>query len=457
MDEGREAVLQILSRTVKKELEDICSEKPTTFRLPREIKEISEISFNDQFKELQNRAPCLSRVITSAAYNERNLARNTVKTKETLTPGIVTASSIILNCRSQRINIITTKNSLILRRGGAKQRAFKRLNAMGICTSYKVAIDTQYKMGQDVDSTVKTWIKEVLQNETKVIDNPHTKNNEDYSKGETAMSDCAPSPDSNTTELRNMETDADLFEGDLIDEDGSFMALALLDNDNELTPDQSVKNSLASDIHAGNEESNHQINVSKQDMIQKQLHPEFEEVCEDVLSPESETNTRIVTPTCTNTKPSINPISNEAKSTETEVAMNSTPLQEDNITGFVVVGDNVDMRNKARNPSKHHGNKDHHFFHILAVKKRIIPGRTSELETPSTGLTDEKIPPTTAFLPSVTDNECLKSEFNILVGRILSKYVPSLSWMTELLPSHIYHKYSKQVAQVSKSVSIYSC
>ena len=123
--------------------------------------------------------------------------------------------------------------------------------------------------------------------------------------------------------------------------------------------------------------------------------------------------------------------------------------------GYVIVGDNLDMRSKARHPSRTHANKDHHFFNLIAVKKRICLDKTYHVQS---NLHKEKcLPPVTDFLPSVHDNECLKEDFKILVGRILAKHVPELEWLNEVLPDHIHHKNLSQVTKKTEAVSMQYC
>ena len=133
-------------------------------------------------------------------------------------------------------------------------------------------------------------------------------------------------------------------------------------------------------------------------------------------------------------------------------SQDKTTNQEEPVLGYIIVGDNVDMRNKARHPLKTHGNKDHHFFHILDIKKRLKLDRTG-WDRREKIRKENNMPPARSFLPSTDNNLTLTNEFKTLIGKILCKNVPELEWMEELLPKHIYHPYLKQVSKTSQSVS----
>lgn len=121
-------------------------------------------------------------------------------------------------------------------------------------------------------------------------------------------------------------------------------------------------------------------------------------------------------------------------------------IRKENITGFSLVGDNVDIRNKARHYSRTHGDKDHHMFHLMAVKHRVPYTLSGEDPPPCS---DEL----SSLLPSHEDNKKLKLEFRILVGRVLLKYKPEFNCLKEFIPDHINHFNAKYTNKKSDVVS----
>ena len=60
------------------------------------------------------------------------------------------------------------------------------------------------------------------------------------------------------------------------------------------------------------------------------------------------------------------------------------------------------------------------------------------------------------FIPTESDCSAVKKELIVLVSRVLVQYVPCLRIFQDLVSSHIYHKYSKEVCQASEIVSFSS-
>ena len=84
----------------------------------------------------------------------------------------------------------------------------------------------------------------------------------------------------------------------------------------------------------------------------------------------------------------------------------------------------------------------YHMYSILALKSRVpIP------QLPHTGSLEDT--PAEHFLLSAQDMKELKGTLTVLVARLLTQYIPSLSFLAAVVPKHICHKYSVQMAQKS--------
>ena len=53
--------------------------------------------------------------------------------------------------------------------------------------------------------------------------------------------------------------------------------------------------------------------------------------------------------------------------------------------------------------------------------------------------------PLLGFIPNLKDEDSMKKEIKILVGRDLVKYVPGLKWMERFLSKYISHQYNDLV------------
>lgn len=103
-EEGKTSMIDIVGKAIDKEAMDICSNKPTSFRI--DDMEDFVLSFKDLSAELTERAKILTKCLTSASHNERNLRRNKLKTIESLTPNLVYAAGLLFQSRNQRVNAI---------------------------------------------------------------------------------------------------------------------------------------------------------------------------------------------------------------------------------------------------------------------------------------------------------------------------------------------------------------
>ena len=115
---------------------------------------------------------------------------------------------------------------------------------------------------------------------------------------------------------------------------------------------------------------------------------------------------------------------------------------------FKFWGDNVDKQRCVRDyRSDHHGAMVH-MYSILAGRSRtpakelLHTGQLSNLTDISADM----------FLPQQSEILVIKSNLVVLVSRILVKYFPALKFLAAVVPKHIHHKYSKEMAKKSEVV-----
>ena len=112
---------------------------------------------------------------------------------------------------------------------------------------------------------------------------------------------------------------------------------------------------------------------------------------------------------------------------------------------FKFVGDNVDKQIRVRDVRSNHQATMHHMYSIIAVRNRVDTAQLSC--TGNTADITEVLPKD--FLPSAADASAMKSNIVILVARILVTNIPSLSFLAGVVPMHIQHRYSKEMATKS--------
>ena len=111
-------------------------------------------------------------------------------------------------------------------------------------------------------------------------------------------------------------------------------------------------------------------------------------------------------------------------------------------------GDNVDKKRGVRDVrSDHHGSLLH-MYSILAGRSR-----TNAKDLSPTGCVSS-LSATSAleFLPSSEDHHAVRNNLVVVVSRILTQYIDSLSVFSKSVSAHIQHKYSKEMGRKSEVI-----
>lgn len=113
-------------------------------------------------------------------------------------------------------------------------------------------------------------------------------------------------------------------------------------------------------------------------------------------------------------------------------------------------GDNWDISVLVHNMRSDHHNKDLHYFASNLIVDRV----------PCEGLCQVcprrniQTLPNCHFLLNDAEREKLREDFNVLLGRVLVAHIPSLSFLKAVIPQHIAHCYTNEMATKSAIVSL---
>lgn len=142
-----------------------------------------------------------------------------------------------------------------------------------------------------------------------------------------------------------------------------------------------------------------------------------------------------------------NPVCDETSQSQHCIAQLTQSEQITPVFSYKLVGDNIDKDIKPRNMRIDHRTKSLHYFNAYAIKDRIDTSHLVESHNSSPQLCLNDI------LPTNQDYSTLKSNFTVLVSRILCQNFEFFRiHFSDVLISHIPHRYSKEMSEISEMV-----
>ena len=118
-----------------------------------------------------------------------------------------------------------------------------------------------------------------------------------------------------------------------------------------------------------------------------------------------------------------------------------------------LVGDNIDKNIKPQDMRIDNQTKSLHYFHIYDVRDRIDLTDYDD-EEPSPDITSISID---SILPSADDDLALRTNYSILIARVLRKHMPFFKKFGAGLERHIRHEYYEEMSTKSEVVSAHAC
>ena len=156
----RELIVSEVAREVNLEGTSLCQDMSSQFR-DRDPTSLREWCFEALENEMNEKAPLTLKLLLAMAP-KGDAPPTHIKY------GLLTAFSILMYCRNRRVNKVQAIISLILKKGGARQRVFRRLNSLHICLSHQTVMALQRELGKVFFVVlVREWQKDVYEDHKK--------------------------------------------------------------------------------------------------------------------------------------------------------------------------------------------------------------------------------------------------------------------------------------------------
>lgn len=116
-------------------------------------------------------------------------------------------------------------------------------------------------------------------------------------------------------------------------------------------------------------------------------------------------------------------------------------------TGFAIAFDNIDGRRERKHMTKDNQNLDFHWVNHKVIMNRVSGNGLGTSERDIGAVSNIK------FLPTIQDQKLQRHNYTVLVSRILVENLQCFSFLKNVCIYHIPHKYSKEMAKKSETVS----
>ena len=117
---------------------------------------------------------------------------------------------------------------------------------------------------------------------------------------------------------------------------------------------------------------------------------------------------------------------------------------------FQGTGDNWDQRIRVHEMRKDHQNIDCHYFASNLVVERVPCHHLDNISPKG----DIRQAANIDFLLNQEELHHLREEYKIIVGRVLVEFIPELRFLKTVIPNHISHQYSNEMANKSTIIPL---
>ena len=159
--EVNEIIHQLTGKEITSEIVGLRSKNdPSLLRKPA-VEQLADFSWDNVNQELRNRAPWFVQFLEAATANPSQ-SRNSLKTKEALIAPMLDAGFQLVSIFNEDMNAIRKIKSIVLKEGGLKKSAFKRLSPLYVCMGYGATNTLFETAGKGFDKLLlKAWKSDV--------------------------------------------------------------------------------------------------------------------------------------------------------------------------------------------------------------------------------------------------------------------------------------------------------
>lgn len=155
-----EIIYQLIGKEITSEITGLCSKTNPSLLRKSTPKELSEFSWDNVHQELSDRAPRFMQLLQAATANPSQ-SRNILKNKEAITVPMLDAGCKLISIFNEDMNASRKMKSVVLKKGGLKKAAFKRLSPLYVCMGYGATNTLFEAAGKGFDEMLKAWKNEV--------------------------------------------------------------------------------------------------------------------------------------------------------------------------------------------------------------------------------------------------------------------------------------------------------
>ena len=157
----KEHAVSTVAKDVKRECASLCKTNTNSLFKQSSAESLANWSYENQELELNVTSPTFLTIL-QAAGTPKGVEKNKKKTHEVVRAGLMTAAGVILHTRNKFMNAHQMLTALILKQGGAGEKAFRRLSSRFLCVGLNTADRALDEMCVDYDLPVRNWAIELI-------------------------------------------------------------------------------------------------------------------------------------------------------------------------------------------------------------------------------------------------------------------------------------------------------